>query len=66
MAQPVYTQELERIITEVLLPVFEQHVEKRGYPIMQTEIPPAYLAKFKTKKILPRLLMPKEKLDLNQ
>ena len=66
MAQPVYTQELERIIIEVLLPIFEQHVKKRGYPIMQTEIPTAYLDKFKTKKALPRLLMPKEKLDLNQ
>ena len=66
MAQPVYTQELERIITEVLLPVFEQHVKQRGYPIMQTEIPTAYLEKFKTKKVLPRLFMPKEKLDLNQ
>jgi len=66
MAQPNYTEELERIVVQVLLPVFEQHVKERGYPIMQTEIPPAYLQKFKTKKVLPRLLMPKEKLDLNQ
>jgi hypothetical protein len=66
MAQSNYTEELERIVIEVLLPVFEQHVKERGYPIMKTEIPPAYLTKFKTKKVLARLLMPKEKLDLNQ
>jgi hypothetical protein len=60
MANTNYTEELERIVIEVLLPVFEQHVKKRGYPIMQTEIPPAYLTKFKTKKNIARLLMPKQ------
>jgi hypothetical protein len=61
MAQPVYTQELERIIAEVLLPVFEQHCKKRGIPILESEIPNAYLEKFKTKKPMARLLMPKQK-----
>jgi hypothetical protein len=61
MAQPTYTEELERIIVEVLLPVFEKHVKDRGTPILKTEIPPAYLEKFKAKKTLPRLLMPKQK-----
>jgi hypothetical protein len=65
MAYANYTEELERIVVETLLPVFEKHVKERGYPIMQTEIPPAYLTKFKTKKVLPRLFMPKQKLDLN-
>jgi hypothetical protein len=62
MTQLIYTQELERIIVDVLLPVFEQHCKKRGQPILETEIPTEYLKKFKTKKVLPRLLMPKENL----
>ena len=65
MANANYTEELERIVIEVLLPAFEDHVKKRGYPIMQTEIPRAYLEKFKTKKVLPRLFMPKQKTNLN-
>lgn len=60
MQQANYTQELERIIKEVLLPVFEKHVEDRGYPILKTEISPAYLKQFKTKEKLARLLMAKQ------
>lgn len=60
MQQANYTQELERIIKQVLLPVFEKHVEGRGYPILKTEISPAYLKQFKTKETLARLLMPKQ------
>jgi hypothetical protein len=61
MATVNYTEELERIIIEVMLPVFEKHVETRGYPILNSEITPAFLEKFRKKKAIPRLFMPKEK-----
>lgn len=61
MATVNYTEELERIIVEVMLPVFEKHVAARGYPILNSEITPAFLEKFRKKKTVARLFMPKEK-----
>jgi hypothetical protein len=57
--QPKYTAELEALILDVLLPVYEQHCRARGIGMLKTEINPELLKQLRKKKTLPRLLMPK-------
>jgi hypothetical protein len=57
--QPKYTAELEALILDVLLPVYEQHCRTRGIAMLRTEINPELLKQLRKKKTLPRLLMPK-------
>jgi hypothetical protein len=57
--QPNYTAELEALILDVLLPVYEQHCRARGIGTLRTEINPELLKQLRKKKVLPRLLMPK-------
>lgn len=56
-----YTAELEALIKDVLLPVFEKHCRQRGIPILKSEINPELLKQLKKKKPLPALFMPKPK-----
>ncbi len=57
--QPNYTAQLETLILDVLLPVYEQHCRARGIPSLKSEINPELLKQLRKKKTLPRLLMPK-------
>ena len=59
--QPNYTAELEALILDVLLPVYEQHCRQRGIPSLRTEINPELLKQLRKKKTIPRLFMPKTK-----
>ena len=59
--QPNYTAELETLILEVLLPVYEQHCRQRGIASLRNEINPELLKQLKKKKTIPRLFMPKLK-----
>ena len=56
-----YTAELEVLILEVLLPVYEQHCRQRGIASLRNEINPELLKQLKKKKPIPRLFMPKLK-----
>ena len=56
-----YTAELEVLILEVLLPVYEQHCRQRGIASLRNEINPELLKQLKKKKPIPRLVMPKLK-----
>lgn len=60
-SQANYTAQLETLIVDVLLPVYEQHCRQRGIAMLQTEIHPDLLKQLKKKKTLPRLFMPKVK-----
>jgi hypothetical protein len=57
--QPNYTAQLETLILDVLLPVYEQHCRQRGIAPLKSEINPDLLKQLRKKKTLPRLLMPK-------
>ena len=57
--QPNYTAELEALILDVLLPVYEQHCKQRGIPMLRNEINPELLKQLRKKKTVPRLFMPK-------
>lgn len=57
--QPNYTAELEALILDVLLPVYEQHCRERGIVSLRSEINPELLKQLKNKKTIPRLFMPK-------
>jgi len=57
--QPNYTAQLETLILDVLLPVYEQHCLDRGISSLKSEINPELLKQLRKKKTLPRLLMPK-------
>lgn len=56
-----YTAELEALILDVLLPVYEQHCRQRGIASLRNEINPELLKQLKKKKTIPRLFMPKTK-----
>jgi hypothetical protein len=57
--QPNYTAELEALILDVLLPVYEQHCRQRGIQSLRSEINPELLKQLRKKKTVARLLMPK-------
>jgi hypothetical protein len=57
--QPNYTAELETLILDVLLPVYEQHCRQRGIQSLRSEINPELLKQLRKKKTVARLLMPK-------
>lgn len=57
--QPNYTAELETLILDVLLPVYEQHCRERGIASLRSEINPELLKQLRKKKTVPRLFMPK-------
>jgi hypothetical protein len=57
--QPNYTAELETLILDVLLPVYEQHCRNRGIESLRSEINPELLKQLRKKKVVPRLFMPK-------
>jgi hypothetical protein len=57
--QPNYTAELETLILDVLLPVYEQHCRDRGIDSLRSEINPELLKQLRKKKVVPRLFMPK-------
>jgi hypothetical protein len=57
--QPNYTAELEALILDVLLPVYEQHCKQRGIGMLKSEINPELLKQLKKKKTVSRLFMPK-------
>ena len=59
--QPNYTAELETLILDVLLPVYEQHCRERGIPSLRSEINPELIKQLRKKKTVPRLFMPKPK-----
>jgi hypothetical protein len=59
--QPNYTAQLEILILDVLLPVYEQHCRQRGIASLRSEINPELLKQLKKKKTIPRLCMPKTK-----
>ena len=56
-----YTAELEALILDVLLPVYEQHCRQRGIASLRSEINPELLKQLRKKKTVPRLFMPKLK-----
>ena len=56
---PNYTAELETLILDVLLPVYEQHCRDRGIDSLRSEINPELLKQLRKKKVVPRLFMPK-------
>ncbi len=57
--QPNYTAELEALILDVLLPVYEQHCKQRGIESLRSEINPELLKQLRKKKTVARLLQPK-------
>lgn len=57
--QPNYTAELEALILDVLLPVYEQHCKQRGIGSLRSEINPELLKQLRKKKTVARLLQPK-------
>lgn len=58
-----YTAELEALILDVLLPVYEQHCRQRGIASLRSEINPELLKQLRKKKSIPRLFQPKVKDD---
>lgn len=58
-----YTAELEALILDVLLPVYEQHCRHRGIASLRSEINPELLKQLRKKKTIPRLFQPKVKDD---
>jgi hypothetical protein len=58
-----YTAELEALILDVLLPVYEQHCRQRGIASLRSEINPELLKQLRKKKTIPRLFQPKVKDD---
>ena len=60
---PNYTAQLEALILDVLLPVYEQHCRARGIASLRSELNPELLKQLKKKKTVARLFMPKVKDD---
>jgi len=56
-----YTTELEHLILDTLLPVYEKAMISKGIPKPLSNINPRLLQQIKKKKALPALLRPKEK-----
>lgn len=61
--QPNYTAQLETLILDVLLPVYEQHCKQRGIAPLKSEINPELLKQLRKKKTVARLFQPKVKDD---
>jgi hypothetical protein len=61
--QPNYTAQLEVLILDVLLPVYEQHCRQRGISMLRTEVNPELLKQLQKKKTVARLFLPKPKHD---
>lgn len=59
--QTNYTAELEALILDVLLPVYEQHCRQRGIASLKSEINPELLKQLRKKKTIARLFQPKVK-----
>ena len=53
-----YTKELEHLILDTLLPIFEKYQKSKGVLNPLKDINPDLLAQIKAKKKLPRLLRP--------
>lgn len=56
-----YTAELELLITDTLLPVYEKYWKSKGVHNSLQGINPDLLKQISTRKVLPALLLPKEK-----
>jgi hypothetical protein len=56
-----YTKELELLITDTLLPVYEKYYKAKGILTPLKDINPELLKLIKVRKTLPALLRPKEK-----
>jgi hypothetical protein len=59
-----YTAELELLITDTLLPIFDKYYRDRGELPKYTGINPSLLKQIKKRKVVPALFLPKEKLGL--
>lgn len=55
-----YVMELERLITEELLPIYDKYHKEKGIRPSLCRVHPDLLRDIKTKKTLPALLRPKE------
>ena len=53
-----YTKELENLILDVLLPIFEKYQKSKGVLNPLKDINPGLLSQLRVKKKLPRLLGP--------
>lgn len=60
MSTLTYTRELEILILETLLPVYNRYNKEKGIKTPNLKIHPDLLKQIKTKAILPALLRPKE------
>jgi hypothetical protein len=56
----IYTHELERLITQKFLPVYELYCKEHNIDIYSSGIPIRLLAKLKQKQKLPALFLPKQ------
>jgi len=55
-----YVAELELLITDTLLPIFDKYYRDRGELPSFTGINPELLKQLKKRKVLPALLLPKK------
>lgn len=60
MSTLTYTRELEVLILETLLPVYNRYYREKGIKKPNLDIHPELLKQIKIKAILPALLRPKE------
>jgi F0F1-type ATP synthase alpha subunit len=61
MSRPTnYTAELEYLILNTLLPVYEKYHKQNKLKMLDSDINPELLKQIKRKKVLPALLKPKE------
>jgi hypothetical protein len=61
LASQSYVAELEHLITDLLLPVFDKYYRERGLLPEYTRINPQLLKQIKKRKVVPALFKPKEK-----
>jgi hypothetical protein len=59
-----YTAELELLITDTLLPIFDKYYRDHGELPKYTGINPSLLKQIKKCKAVPALFLPKKKSDL--
>lgn len=63
---PSYVTELEFLITNTLLPIFDKYYREKGQLPEYTTIPPELLKQIKRRKQVPALLKPKRDTDGNK
>ena len=60
MSHVSYTRELEILILDTLLPIYNKYYKEKGIKPSNLDINPELLKQIKKKAVLPALLLPKQ------